>query len=279
MHSDTGTHARDELGGSMGAKPGLGNGAATVQRRQLDRDLRRAVSQGDLVVHYQPRWSLTTGAITGAEALLRWPDRRRGLVPPSEFIPAAERSGLIHSLGRWVLRDACTEAAHWPNLSVSVNLSARQLREGALLDQIGDALSESDLPPERLELEFNEEVLLESGTDLLLTLSTLRDLGVGIAVDDFGSGCGSLSMLKRLPLTTMKIDRSLARELPRSYEETSIVRAAIEAGHGMGLTTVAAGIETEAQRALLSGLGCNEGQGYLFSRPVPPAILRTLFPA
>lgn len=250
-----------------------------VQRRQLDRDLRRAVSQGDLAVHYQPRWSLITGAMTGAEALLRWPDRRRGLVPPSEFIPAAERSGLIHALGRWVLRDACIEAASWPNLTVSVNVSARQLREGTLLDQLGDALAESCLAPERLELEFAEEVLLECGTDLLLALSAIRDIGVNIALDDFGSCHASLSVLRRFPLTTMKIDRFLIRELPRSHEEVSIVRAALGAGHAMGLTTIATGIETEAQRALLSGLGCDEGQGYLFSRPVPPAILHTLFPA
>lgn len=250
----------------------------TVQRRQLDRDLRRAVSQGDLVVHYQPRWSLATGAMTGAEALLRWPDRRRGLVPPNEFIPAAERSGLIQALGRWVLREACTEAASWPGLTVSVNVSGRQLREGMLLDQLGDALAESGLAPERLELEFTEDVLLDCGTDLLLTLSALRDAGIKIALDDFGSGYASLSMLRRLPLTTMKIDRLLVRELPRCHEEASIVYAAIGAGHAVGLTIVAEGIETEAQRALLSGLGCDEAQGYLFSRPVPPAILHTLLP-
>lgn len=229
-----------------------------------------------MVVHYQPRWSLATGAVTGAEALLRWPDRRRGLVPPSEFIPAAERSGLIHALGRWVLREACTEAASWHGLAVSVNVSARQLRDGTLLDQVGDALAESGLAPERLELEFPEDVLLDCGTDLLLTLSALRDSGVGIALDDFGSGYASLSLLKRLPLTTLKIDRLLVRELPRSREEASIVYAATGAGHAMGLTVVAEGIETEAQRALLSGLGCDEAQGYLFSRPVPPAILHTL---
>ncbi len=229
-------------------------------------------------MHFQPRWSLATGAITGAEALLRWPDRRRGLVPPSEFIPAAERSGLIHSLGRWVLRDACIEAVGWPNLTVSVKISARQLSEGTLLGQLGDALAESGLPPEQLELEFTEAVLLECGSDLLLMLSAIRDIGVKIALDDFGSGHASLSMLRRLPLTTMKIDRLLVRELPRSHEETSMVHAAIGAGHAMGLTVVAAGIETEAQRALLSGLGCDEGQGYLFSRPVPPVILHTLFP-
>lgn len=279
MLSDLTVDIRDGLRATAESRPRAAGVLPLVQRRQLDRDLRRAVSQGDLVVHYQPRWALGTGALTGAEALLRWPDRRRGLVPPNEFIPAAERSGLIHSLGRWVLRDACTEATRWPGLTVAVNVSVRQLHDGMLLDQLGDALAESGLLPERLELEFTEGALLECGTDLLLTLSGIRDLGVSIAVDDFGSGVGSLAMLRRLPLTTVKIDRSLVRELPHGHEETSIVRAAIEAGRTIGLTTIAAGIETEAQRALLSGLGCDEGQGYLFSRPVPPAVLHTLFPA
>ena len=276
MLSNVEVDARERSGAPPAPRPGSVERTPTVQRRQLDRDLRRAVSHGDLVVHYQPRWSLATGDLTGAEALLRWPDRRRGLVPPGEFIPAAERSGLIHALGRWVLREACTEAASWPGLAVSVNVSARQLREGTLLDQVGDALAESGLSPERLELEFPEELLLECGTDLLLTLSALRDAGVGIALDDFGSGCASLSVLRRLPLTTLKLDRLLVRELPRSAEDASIADAAIGAGHAMGLTVVAEGIETEAQRALLSGLGCDEAQGYLFSRPVPPAILRNL---
>lgn len=279
MFSDTEVSAPGQHVATTAARRGSADAMPAVQRRQLDRDLRRAVSQGDLVVHYQPRWSLATGAITGAEALVRWPDRRRGLVPPNEFIPAAERSGLIHALGRWVLREACTEALGWPGLTVSVNVSARQLREGMLLDQLGVALAESGLAPERLELEFAEGVLLECDTDLLLTLCALRDLGVRIALDDFGSDCASLSMLKRLPLTTMKLDRFLVRELPRSREEASIVYAAIGAGHAMGLTIVAEGVEMEAQRALLSGLGCDEAQGYLFSRPVPSAILHTLFPA
>lgn len=278
MHSDTEVNARD-WPVSVASRPGSADATSLVQRRQLDRDLRRAVSQGDLVVHYQPRWSLATGGITGAEALLRWPDRRRGLVPPNEFIPAAERSGLIHALGRWVLREACTEAVRWPGLTVSVNVSARQLQEGMLLDQLGDALAESGIAPERLELEFAEDVLLDCGTDVLLTLSSLRDIGIKLAVDDFGSGCASLSMLKRLPLTTMKIDRFLVRELLRSREEASTVHAAIGAGQAVGLTIVAEGVETEAQRAMLSGLGCDEAQGYLFSRPVPPIVLHTLFPA
>lgn len=278
MLSYTEANTRDRLA-PVAFRPGSVDATSMVQRRQLDRDLRRAVSQGDLVVHYQPRWSLATGAMTGAEALLRWPDRRRGLVPPNEFIPAAERSGLIHALGRWVLREACTEAVRWPGLTVSVNVSARQLREGMLLDQLGDALAESGLAPERLELEFAEDVLLDCDTDLLLTLSALRDIGVKVALDDFGSGCASLSMLRRLPLTTMKIDRLLVRELLRSHEEASTVHAAVGAGQAVGLTVVAEGVETEAQRAVLSGLGCDEAQGYLFSRPVPPAILHALFPA
>ena len=208
------------------------------------------------------------------EALIRWPDRKRGLIPPNSFIPIAEQSDLINLIGAWVLKEACIEAVGWTRHRLSVNVSARQLQSGVLPVQLAVALEQSGLPPDRLELELTESMLVDGSTDTLLALSAIRDLGVGLALDDFGTGFASLSMLKRLPLTVMKLDRSLVRELPTNREDAAIVRAVIGTGHAMRLTVVAEGIETEAQRAFLSGIGCDEGQGYLFSHPLPVQQLR-----
>ena len=244
-------------------------------RDRSDRALRRAIAGENLVLHYQPQWSLTDGSVIGAEALVRWPDRRRGLLLPGEFIPAAERSGAIHALGRWALRTACTEAAGWP-VSVAVNVSPRQLRDGTLLADLGDALAASGLSPDALELELAEAALLGNDDDVLLTLCALRDAGVRLALDGFGRETASLSVLRRLPLTTLKIDRALVRELPNGHEDVSLMHAIIGAAHAMGLTVVAEGVETEEQRALLACLGCDAGQGFLHSRPMPPSALAGL---
>ncbi len=248
--------------------------AEAAQRRRLQRDLEEATRENAFVLHYQPRLSLATGETAGAEALIRWPHGKRGLVPPAAFIPLAERTGLITAIGGWVIRTACAAAVHWPpDWTVSVNVSARQLDDNALLQQVATALAESGLPPDRLELELTESMLVDVSLDTLLTLSAIRDLGVGIALDDFGTGFASLAMLKRLPLTVMKLDRSLVRDLPGDREDAAIVRAVVQTGHALGLFVVAEGIETEQQRAFLSGIGCDEGQGYLFSHPVPEQLL------
>lgn len=247
--------------------------AQSIARRRLEADLRRALERDAVSLQYQRRVALGSGEARGAEALLRWSDRRRGLVSPAQFIPVAERSSLIVELGGWALRRACAEAAGWPDLQVSVNVSARQLVGGALLDQVAAALDESGLPPERLEIELTESLLIEVGTETLLVLSAIRDLGIGLSLDDFGTGYASLAVLKRLPLTAMKLDRSLTRDLPGDREDAAIVRAVVETGHALGLLVVAEGIETEEQRAFLSGIGCDEGQGYLFGHPLPPAAL------
>ena len=245
-----------------------------ARHQALGRDVRRALETGRFLLHYQPRIELSSGLIASSEALIRWPDRRRGMIPPADFIPVAERSDLINGIGAWVLQEACTEAMRWGGGRVSVNVSARQLQSGALPTQLASALDQSGLPPDRLELELIESMLIDNSTDTLLTLSAIRDLGVGLALDDFGTGYASLSMLKRLPLTVMKLDRSLVRELPGNREDAAIVRAVVETGHAIGLTVVAEGIETEAQRAFLSGIGCDQGQGYLFSQPVPAKHIR-----
>jgi EAL domain-containing protein (putative c-di-GMP-specific phosphodiesterase class I) len=247
--------------------------ARNAQHRRMARDLAAAVADEAFVLHYQPRLALGGGGWTGAEALIRWPHRRNGLVPPGSFIPLAERTGQITPIGGWVLRAACAEATRWGSLNVSVNVSARQLADGALLRQVAEALETSGLEPDRLEIELTESMLVDCGLETLLTLSAIRDLGVGIALDDFGTGFASLAMLKRLPLTVMKLDRSMVRDLPGDREDAAIVRAIIATGHALGLGLVGEGIETEAQRAFLSASGCDEGQGYLFSHPVPPAKL------
>ncbi len=241
--------------------------AATTERRRLERDLRRATDTGRLVLHYQPRIALDSGQVISSEALIRWPDRRRGMVLPNFFIPVAERSELINRIGAWVLIEACAEAARWGCGVVSVNISARQLQTGVLPTQLAAALEQSGLPADRLEL--TEATLMDGSLDMLLTLSAIRDLGVGLALDNFGTGYASLSMLKRLPLTVLKLDRSLVHELPSNREDAAVVRAVVDAGHALGFTLVAEGIETEQQRAFLSVTGCDQGQGHLFSKPVP----------
>ncbi len=251
--------------------------AEAARLRRLRRDLTVAIEQHQLALHYQARLSLATGARTDLEALLRWPHPRRGLLPAASFIPLAEETGQITELGGWALLAACREAVSWPEpWAVSVNVSARQIADKALLGQVAAALDASGLNPERLELDLHESTLLGINVDTLLTLSAIRDLGAGVGLDDFGAVVGSLSMLKRLPLTTMKLDPSLVRDLPFDREDAAIVRAIIETAHALGLIVVAEGIETEPQRAFLSGCGCDQGQGFLFGRPVAPEALRRL---
>ena len=249
--------------------------AERAHLRRLRRDLSAAAEQQGFVLHYQPRVALRSGAITGAEALIRWPHRKRGLMAPGSFIPIAEQAGLISDIGAWVLRAATLSAIGWTRgLRVAVNVSARQLHDRELLRQIGDSLEGSGLPPERLEIELSEAILLDDDLDTLLALSAIRDLGVGITLDDFGSGVASLSMLKRLPLELIKLDRSLVRTLPDDGEDVAIVQAIIDTSHALGLGVVAEGVETEAQRSLLAALGCDEAQGYLFSQPLPEEQFR-----
>ena len=273
MPSDT--VLRDHAPRRYRLDPGARDAAA--DRRRLERELAVAAQQGRFLLHYQPRMVLATGEMRAAEALIRWPHRVRGLVPPTLFLPIAEQSSLILSIGSWMLRAACLEARLWPlPWVVSVNVAGPQLSSGILLGQVAAALEESGLPPERLELELTESHLIGGDAETLLALSAVRDLGVGVALDEFGSGQASLAVLKRLPLTAMKLDRSLLRGVPDDREDSAIVRAVIDMGHALGLVVVAEGVENEAQRAFLAGSGCDEGQGYLFSQPLPPELLAAL---
>ncbi|HEY0220067.1 MAG TPA: EAL domain-containing protein [Afipia sp.] len=244
--------------------------ARAQNRRRIEIDLREAIENGILQPHYQPLIDLKTGCITGVEALARWPHPQRGMISPGEFIPVAEETGLIGSLGNLILRRACLDAASWPEpVRVAVNLSTLQFRAGNLLSIVMDALKQSGLPPKRLELEITESLLLEKSDDVLATLHALRTLGVRISMDDFGTGYSSLSYLRSFPFDKIKIDQSFVRGLASNRDAQAIVRSIISLGMGLGVTITAEGVETEAELSCLRLEGCHEGQGYLFSKARP----------
>lgn len=259
--------------------PAVNSHGVAVDHRRLKRKLHAALAAGALVLHYQPRFCLATGKIVANEALVRLQHRERSLIPPGILIPATEQSNVADLFGAWMLAEACVEAARWSTARLSLNVSAWRLQPGVLPVQLAAVLEQSGLPPDRLELELAASSLADSRDDTLLALSAIRDLGIGLAVDNFGAGSADLPMLKRLPLTAVKLSRSLSRELPTRRSDGRIVRTVIETGRAMRLTTVAEGIETEAQRAFLSGIGCDEGQGYFFSQPLPAGQLRPMLDA
>ncbi len=253
--------------------------AQTLERVELESDLRSGIERGELRVHYQPIVTLESTEIVGFEALVRWQHPTRGLVAPLEFIPLAEETGLIVPIGRWVLETACRQAAKWhstqldPNtraLFVSVNLSAREFAQADLVGDVAAILAETGLDASTLELEITESVLMDQSENGIRTLRRLRDLGVRLVLDDFGTGYSSLSYLKHLPLDTIKIDRSFVNGI-EGKADRSIVEAVVALAHGLGIGVVAEGIETERQAERLLELGCDLGQGYLYSRPVPAA--------
>ena len=252
--------------------------ARVQSRRNLELGLRMALQTESLEVYYQPLVDLATGEVSGLEALLRWPDPERGMIPPSEFIPVAEETGLIGAIGAFVLRRACVDATRWPdNVKVSVNLSPLQFRSGNLLPVVIEALGTSGLAAERLELEITEALLLEKSDHVLSTLHALRALGVRISMDDFGTGYSSLSYLRSFPFDKIKIDRSFIHDLGTNTDSRAIVRAIVSLGLSLGITVTAEGVETESDLACLKSEGCNEGQGYLFSAAQPqPEILQFL---
>jgi len=255
-----------------------GMDARAQSRRKIELDLRDAIQNEVLQPHYQPLICLSSGRITGFEALVRWPDPERGMISPAEFIPVAEETGLINGLGGLMLRRACMDAALWPDdVRVAVNLSPLQFRTGNLLSIVMDALKQAGLPAKRLELEITETLLLEKSSQVLATLHALRALGVRISMDDFGTGYSSLSYLRSFPFDKIKIDQSFVRDLGSNRDAQAIVRSIISLGKGLGVTITAEGVETEAELSCLRAEGCHEGQGFLFSRARPNAeIVRLL---
>ncbi len=257
----------------------------TLDRLDLENDLRRALERHELRVYYQPLVTLATGAIVGFEALVRWQHPQRGLVPPLSFIPLAEETGLIVPLGRWVLEESCRQVARWRatpagrDMVVSVNLSARQFVHADLAEDVAAVLATTGIEPAALELEITESVVMDQSEVGIRGLRRLRDLGVRLVLDDFGTGYSSLAYLKHLPLDTIKIDRSFVAGLDGAADR-SIVQAVLALADGLGIGVVAEGIETETQREQLLALGCELGQGYLFSPPVPAdAATKLITPA
>ncbi len=240
-------------------------------RHALLDDLRRALPLDQFVLHYQPQVNLASNELIGFEALVRWIHPERGLIPPDQFIPLAEEMSLIASIGEWVLRTACFEAASWPgNLTVAVNVSPKQLADRERLPcAVRAALAASGLPPAQLEVEITESALVSHEGAALHVLHALHGLGVRVSMDDFGTGYSSLSQLRSFPFDKLKIDRSFVRDMAGSHEAVAVVRAIAALGTSLGMTTTAEGVETDAQLEGIRDHGCTDMQGYLVSRPVP----------
>jgi diguanylate cyclase (GGDEF)-like protein len=257
--------------------------APAKERMDLELDLRNAVARGEFILHYQPVVELPTGRITEVEALVRWKHPQRGLLFPADFVGLSEETGLIVPLGRWVLHEACRQTRQWQlaapatKLAISVNLSARQLQQPGLVDEIGAVLRETRLDPGALRLEITETVVMHDAPTTLAKLEALKALGVQLAIDDFGTGYSSLGYLKRFPVDTLKIDRSFVKGIGRDMEDSAIVRAVITVAKSLGLSVTAEGIETADQLDQLRTLGCDHGQGYFFAKPMTsdrvPALL------
>jgi diguanylate cyclase (GGDEF)-like protein/PAS domain S-box-containing protein len=244
-----------------------------VERQSLEAGLRLALEREEFLLQYQPKIDLETGEITGVEALIRWRQRERGLVPPSQFVPVAEDCGLILPIGRWVLREACRQARAWqdvglPPLPIAVNVSAVEFRKKGFVSAVRAILSETGLEPRHLELELTEGVLMEDVESTASVLQALKLLGVHLAVDDFGTGYSSLSYLRQFPIDVLKIDQSFIRQISVDPDDSKIVTAIINLAKSLKLLVVAEGIETLEQLAFLRARQCAEGQGYLFSQPV-----------
>ena len=257
----------------------LGRGGAVVfepameaeleERRFLKQELRRALDDGALHLHYQPIVAGDGTRICGVEALLRWTHPTRGPIPPNVFVPVAEQTGLMDELGEMVLRRALKDALRWPNLYIAVNISPVQMREPGFIDLVAGVIGETGIPASRVVLEVTEGVLIDDPDQAQKRLDDLRALGVRVALDDFGVGYSSLSYLQRFPFDKLKIDKQFVAPLGRSANGAVIVQSIVGLGRALGLSVLAEGVETEEQRILLRLAGCNEMQGFLFARPSP----------
>jgi diguanylate cyclase (GGDEF)-like protein/PAS domain S-box-containing protein len=250
--------------------------ARVADRLSLAADLHRALERNELLMHYQPQVDSRTGRIIGAEALIRWQHPTRGMVPPSVFIPVAEETGLIQPIGAWVLETACAQAREWqakgvPLPTISVNVSVRQFMRKDLLDVLVKVIRDTNLDARVLELEVTESLIMSDADEFVATLKKLKDVGIKLAIDDFGTGYSSLSYLKRMPVDRLKVDQSFVRDINNDPESATIVEAIINLGHSLKLKVIAEGVETAQQLDFLRERGCEEFQGYHFSRPVPAA--------
>jgi EAL domain-containing protein (putative c-di-GMP-specific phosphodiesterase class I) len=260
----------------------------SMEKLAMEAQLRLALERQEFSIDYQGKLDLRSDAISGVEALLRWNNPELGAVSPLRFIPVAEETGLIMPIGKWVLRTACAQGVAWqaqglPPVRMAVNLSPRQFADPDLLADIGAALRETGMAPELLELEITESMVMHDTQRAVGVLRAIKALGVRLAIDDFGTGYSSLAQIKRFPIDTIKVDRSFIRDIPADAEDMAITQAIIAMGRSLGLSVVAEGVETKEQQAFLRRNGCDEMQGYYFSKPIPPedfaALLRRHVPA
>jgi diguanylate cyclase (GGDEF)-like protein len=253
----------------------------TRETARLQSDLHAALSLQQFELHYQPKVDVATGAVRSAEALIRWRHPERGLVPPAQFIPFAEESGLIGAIGEWVVREACRQAAVWrhsglPIMRIAVNLSASQFRHGRLLETVKEALRDAELDPTYLEVELTESAVMNDPQGSIWILEQLSAMGVLVSVDDFGTGYSSMAYLRRLPIDKLKIDRTFIGEIATRSDDASIVRAIVFLAHSLKLKVIAEGVETSEQLEFLKSVGCDQYQGYLFSKALPAAEFEEL---
>jgi len=246
---------------------------AVCVRMNLEEDLRHAIHNKELTLHYQPKVHLEDGHLTGVEALLRWPHPTRGLIMPGDFIPLAEETGLIIPLGNWVIEEVCRQLADWRRrgkmVHAAVNVSALQITKGDLCNQIRNTLNHHDLPANCLEVEITESILMDGAPPILATLEELRDLGITIAVDDFGTGYSNLGRLRQLPVDILKIDRSFVLQADQNHKDLEVVSMIIKLAKTLDLGLVAEGVESERQARLLQETGCQICQGHLYARALP----------
>ncbi|MDN3919748.1 putative bifunctional diguanylate cyclase/phosphodiesterase [Roseateles violae] len=276
-HADAAMYAAKRAGGNSCALFEQHMDARALEQLSLHTELRQAIAQGQLELHYQPKLDSRRGQIRGVEALLRWRHPQRGLIAPDVFIPIAERFGLISEIGNWVIDEACRQMQLWQQaglrMRVAINLSVHQLRQSDLVERIATALRRHEIEAAQLLCEITESVAMEDVKTTLRAFGGLGELGVYLAIDDFGTGYSSLSYLRRLPARQLKIDRSFINDLDLSSDARAVVDAVIKLAHALGLSVVAEGVETPAQRDILVALDCDELQGYLFARPMPAQAL------
>ncbi|MBF0458167.1 MAG: EAL domain-containing protein [Nitrospirae bacterium] len=251
-----------------------------LRRLELENNLRKALEKNEFRLQYQPKIDLNTWSVSGVEALIRWLNPQLGMISPVEFIPLAEETGIIISIGEWVLRTACAQAKHWQDLGcngilMSVNLSARQFKSKDLVLTISNILEETGLSPDSLELELTETVVMDDAETAIKILREIKNMGIHIAIDDFGMGYSSLSYLKRFPIDCLKIDRSFVNDITTDTDDAAIATAIIAMSHSLKLRVIAEGVETNGQLEFLCALDCDEAQGYLFSKPLPVEDIET----
>jgi len=273
-HADTAMYRAKEQGKNNYQFYSSDMGAKAVERLALETGLRRALERREFVLHFQPQINLETGRISGAEALIRWQHQELGLVPPGDFIPLLEETGLIMPVGEWVIETACNELCRWRSVTaapllMTINLSARQFADPELAQKITRIMRDCGIEPSAVEFEITESVIMENAARTIETLNALSDMGFRFAIDDFGTGYSSLSYLKRFAINTLKVDRSFVRDIPGDPDDSAIVSTIVAMAHSLKIEVIAEGVETEEQLAFLRACGCDGYQGYLFSRPVP----------